>query len=109
MLSKGSLLTGQTITPRASVSEFIVRTPQTVLALVDSSTGNFKIKGKLYANAGTISGVPDKSFVIRSGPDMGYRAFINSEAYDDWRVDFWQQIPAGSLIIKGSVWSLESE
>jgi len=104
MLSKGSLLTGQSITPQSNVSEFILRTSQSVLALVDSSTGDFKLKGNLYEEICVVTSVPDDSFVLRD--DGVLRAFINSEAYWDLLVSL-SQIPAGSLIIEGNVWSSE--
>jgi hypothetical protein len=91
------------ITPNPAVAEFIVKDEQgTVLALLDSGTGNLYLKGKLYENISSVWQIPSHSLLIKNSD--GVVAFITSAPWMAGLVErqFPFIVPPGSLVLYGA-------
>jgi hypothetical protein len=71
------------------------------VALVDSTTGDLYLKGRLYEDVCVVWTIPEGSLVIRN--DGEPVVCINSEGFFDnfLEPDFPWYVPAGSLILDG--------
>ncbi|MCX5770317.1 MAG: M4 family metallopeptidase [Candidatus Hydrogenedentes bacterium] len=109
ILIGGDLLTNQTITPSPTTRELIIKTASgTILALLDTSTGDFRLKGKLYEEAVSPT-PPAKCFVVKQ--DTTAVSFITSSNWTNATLEptYPYTVPAGSLILTGHVVSVDEE
>jgi hypothetical protein len=104
LLDGASIYTEQeVITPNPNIAEVVVRDDSgTVLALLDSQTGDLYLKGKLYENVNFMWEYPQESLLFWN--DDQAMAIINSYSFYDALIDLFCDVPEGSLILDGGVY-----
>ncbi|MCX5759578.1 MAG: hypothetical protein NTU83_13960, partial [Candidatus Hydrogenedentes bacterium] len=101
----GHLYTEQSqeaLTPTAA-QEFVLRSGTAYLALINRSTGDMRVAGKVYTNVVDDFAIPSPALKINEGTTL--KAFITSAEFYDSNIESTEPyaVPAGSIVLTGDL------